>query len=98
MDIALRRAVLDSGLSIVEASAAASGTPARLIGLGHTLGAIESGLCADLVVLDEHLTVAGVLASGAWKRALDAPATSVAAGLRDVTKLVQTNWSTGLDH
>jgi N-acetylglucosamine-6-phosphate deacetylase len=98
MDIALRRAVLDSGLSIVEASAAASGTPARLIGLGNTLGAIESGLCADLVVLDEHLTVAGVLASGAWKRALDAPATSVAAELRDVTKLVQTNWPTGLDH
>ncbi|MDT4911298.1 MAG: N-acetylglucosamine-6-phosphate deacetylase [Pseudonocardiales bacterium] len=94
MDAAVRRAVLHSGLAIVDASVAASGTPARLLGRGTQFGAIEPGLAADLVVLDAELMVAGVLASGGWVGAADEPSTNG----RDVTQLVQTNVVTGLDH
>jgi N-acetylglucosamine-6-phosphate deacetylase len=94
MDSAVRRAVLYSGLSIVDASAAASGTPARLLERGTEFGSIEPGLAADLVVLDADLTVAGVLASGRWLVELAEPSTNG----RDVTNLVQTNFVSGLDH
>ena len=85
MDAALRRAVQDCGIPVVEASRAASGTPARLLGLRHRFGAVEPGLAADLVVLDEALAVTGVLAGGSWEA-------------ETVTDLVQTNPITGLDH
>jgi N-acetylglucosamine-6-phosphate deacetylase len=98
MDAALRRAVVECGLSIVDASAAASGTPARLIGRSLAFGAVEPGLDADLVVLDEQLTVAGVLAAGAWSKGLDDGSGRPAPHRRHVTKLVQTNSTTGLDH
>ncbi|MGH3265549.1 MAG: N-acetylglucosamine-6-phosphate deacetylase, partial [Trebonia sp.] len=52
MDAALRRAVHGSGLSIEAASLAASGNPARVLGMAGQLGAIAPGLRADLVVLD----------------------------------------------
>jgi N-acetylglucosamine-6-phosphate deacetylase len=94
MDAAVRRAVQHSGLSLVDASAAASGTPARLLGRGTEFGSIEPGLAADLVVLDEALTVTRVLTAGRWVTGLDKPSTNG----RDVTKLVQTNSLTGLDH
>jgi N-acetylglucosamine-6-phosphate deacetylase len=94
MDAALRRAVRHSGLSMSDASAAASGTPARLLGRGSEFGAVEPGLAADLVVLDDDLAVAGVLASGRW---VSAPREASTNG-RDVTELVQTNPGSGLDH
>jgi N-acetylglucosamine-6-phosphate deacetylase len=94
MDAAVRRAVRHSGLSIADASAAASGTPARLLGRGTEFGAVESGLAADLVVLDAELAVAGVLASGRWAGAPPQPSTNG----RDVIELVQTNPASGLDH
>jgi N-acetylglucosamine-6-phosphate deacetylase len=94
MDAAVRRAVLHCGLSIVDASAAASGTPARLLGRESEFGGVEPGLAADLVILDADLTVAGVLASGRWLREPVEPSTNG----RDVTRLVQTNPRTGLDH
>jgi N-acetylglucosamine-6-phosphate deacetylase len=90
MDVAVRRAVQECGLSIVDASAAASGTPARLIGRSADFGTIAAGLAADLVVLETELTLSGVLAGGSWER--------IPAGLPAVTKLVQTTSRTGLDH
>ncbi len=66
MDQALRRAVQASGLSIESASAAASGNPAHVLGLGGSLGAIAPGRRADLVVLDDDLQVTAVMAHGAW--------------------------------
>ncbi|SHM52315.1 N-acetylglucosamine-6-phosphate deacetylase [Cryptosporangium aurantiacum] len=66
MDAALRRAVTEVGMDIVDASAAASGTPARLIGLADRCGAIAPGLDADLVLLDDDLELARVLRQGAW--------------------------------
>lgn len=66
MDVAVRRAVVDCGLSIEDASAAASGTPARLLGGGNEFGSIAAGLAADLVVLDAELGLDRVLADGEW--------------------------------
>jgi N-acetylglucosamine-6-phosphate deacetylase len=66
MDEALRRAVRDSGLSIEQASAAASANPARVLGLEATVGSIAPGRRADLVVLDDDLQVSAVMAAGAW--------------------------------
>ncbi len=66
MDQALRNAVKLSGLSIERASAAASLTAARALGLDRELGSIAPGRCADLVVLDDDLQVTEVMASGKW--------------------------------
>jgi N-acetylglucosamine-6-phosphate deacetylase len=66
MDLALRRAVQRSRLPIEVASAAASGNPASVLGLRDELGAIESGLRADLVVLDDELAVVDVMCGGTW--------------------------------
>jgi N-acetylglucosamine-6-phosphate deacetylase len=66
MDVAVRRAVQESGLDIVTASAAASGTPARLLGLAGQTGAVAPGLSADLVLLDEELKLHAVMNCGRW--------------------------------
>jgi N-acetylglucosamine-6-phosphate deacetylase len=66
MDEALRRAVTDSGLSVEQAAAAAATNPARVLGSEARLGAIAAGRQADLVVLDDELRVAAVMAAGAW--------------------------------
>lgn len=66
MDVAFRRAVQEVGLSLPEAVQAACLTPARVLGLDHTLGSIAAGKAADLVVLTDELEVAGVMRRGAW--------------------------------
>lgn len=65
MDAALRRAVA-VGVSIVDAAAMAATTPARVIGLAGTAGALVRGMRADLVVLDADLRVRQVMRAGAW--------------------------------
>ena len=66
MDEAVRRAVLEVGLSMEQAVAAAATTPARLLGLQHECGAISPGLAADLVVLDADLRLRRVMVGGHW--------------------------------
>jgi N-acetylglucosamine-6-phosphate deacetylase len=66
MDEALRRAVRESGLPIEKAAAAAATNPARVLGLDDRLGSIAPGRRADLVVLDDDLTVRRVMAAGEW--------------------------------
>jgi N-acetylglucosamine-6-phosphate deacetylase len=66
MDAALRRAVQGVGLPIEAAVAAASGNPARVLGLQDVCGAIAPGLDADLVLLDDDLQVQRVMVAGAW--------------------------------
>jgi N-acetylglucosamine-6-phosphate deacetylase len=66
MDAALRRAVHPVGLSLEAASIAASGNPARVLGLADQTGAIAAGLDADLVLLDDQLDVQRVMVRGAW--------------------------------
>ena len=66
MDDAVRRAVLDCGLPIEVASAAASANPARVLGIGDSCGAIIAGHDADFVVLDDDLRIARIMAAGVW--------------------------------
>ena len=66
LDVAVRRAVQPVGLSLEVASAAASGNPARVLGVAGTTGAIAPGLAADLVVLDTDLHVQRVMRHGSW--------------------------------
>ncbi|GII90844.1 N-acetylglucosamine-6-phosphate deacetylase [Sinosporangium siamense] len=66
MDVAFRRTVQEVGLSISEAAVVASLTPARVLGQDGRIGSIAVGKDADLVVLNEDLTVAGVMKQGTW--------------------------------
>ena len=63
MDAAMRRAV-QCGLSMSDVVTMVSTTPARLLGLADR-GHIAVGMRADLVVLDEELTVVSVIRDGA---------------------------------
>ncbi|MEV4542961.1 N-acetylglucosamine-6-phosphate deacetylase [Micromonospora echinaurantiaca] len=66
MDAALRHA-LAAGIPMADAARMVATTPARAIGLGDRLGALQVGLRADLVVLDDDLNVVRVMRGGAWQ-------------------------------
>jgi len=65
MDVAVRRAVREAGVSMVDAVRAAATTPARVLRLDR-VGAIAAGQQADLVVLDDDLAVRRVMRRGRW--------------------------------
>ncbi|MBY8873108.1 N-acetylglucosamine-6-phosphate deacetylase [Micromonospora sp. PLK6-60] len=65
MDAALRRA-LAAGIPMTDAVRMVATTPARAIGLGDRVGALQVGLRADLVVLDDDLNVVRVMRAGEW--------------------------------
>ncbi|WP_405429246.1 N-acetylglucosamine-6-phosphate deacetylase [Micromonospora sp. NBC_00617] len=65
MDAALRHAV-HAGIPMADAARMVATTPARAIGLGDRVGALQVGLRADLVVLDDDLNVVRVLRGGSW--------------------------------
>ncbi|MGC5019948.1 N-acetylglucosamine-6-phosphate deacetylase [Micromonospora sp. DT47] len=65
MDAALRHAVA-AGIPIADAVRMVATTPARAIGLGDRVGALQVGLRADLVVLDDELNVVRVMRAGSW--------------------------------
>jgi N-acetylglucosamine-6-phosphate deacetylase len=54
---AVRNAVRMLDISLADASRMASRNPAEFLGLGHEIGRIEAGWLADLVLLDDDLTV-----------------------------------------
>ena len=64
-DLALRRAVVESGLPLEDAVTAVTETPAAAIGRAHDLGRLEPGYAADAVLLDDDLAVAAVWGTGA---------------------------------
>ncbi len=64
MDAAFANAV-NAGVSLVDAAKMASTTPAAAFGWSE-VGAIETGRRADLVVLDDDLTVQKVMRAGMW--------------------------------
>jgi N-acetylglucosamine-6-phosphate deacetylase len=66
MDKALRRSVLSAGVPLHDAVLAATATPARAIGLPDQVGVIAPGNRADLLVLDDSLSVDAVLRRGSW--------------------------------
>ncbi|GAA4564477.1 N-acetylglucosamine-6-phosphate deacetylase [Micromonospora coerulea] len=65
MDAALRHAVA-AGIALPDACRMVATTPARAIGLGDQVGALQAGLRADLVVLDDDLNVVRVMRAGSW--------------------------------
>jgi N-acetylglucosamine-6-phosphate deacetylase len=67
LDVAFRRSVTINGLSLNQAVESLSTVPARLLGLADSIGSLEVGKNADLVVLDSasHELVA-VMRRGAW--------------------------------
>jgi N-acetylglucosamine-6-phosphate deacetylase len=62
----VRRAVRECHVPIEVASAAASGNPARVLGIDAECGAIAVGQAAELIALDSDLLVPGVLCDGYW--------------------------------
>ncbi len=56
---AVRNTVIRLGLPLEAALHMASGAPAAFLGLGHELGRIAPGYRANLVLLDDSLTVTG---------------------------------------
>ena len=67
---ALRFAVTVAGVPLQAAVAAATSTPAALLGLPGAARLVP-GAVADIVVMTPDLRVAGVLAQGRWVRPLD---------------------------
>ncbi|SFP59790.1 N-acetylglucosamine 6-phosphate deacetylase [Actinomadura madurae] len=61
---AFRQAVTEAGLPIERAAEAASLTPARALGLDSRIGSLDPGKDADLVVLDDDLSVSWVMRKG----------------------------------
>jgi len=60
------RHAIAAGLPVTEVAAAASSTPARVLGLGDRTGALRPGLDADLVVCDEDFRLVAVMLRGEW--------------------------------
>ena len=60
-----RRAVVELGLSPVEAARVTATTPAAALGLAD-VGVLRAGLRADVVLLDAACEVRGVLRAGEW--------------------------------
>ena len=66
MDKAVQNVVRFAGVGIVAASRMASENQARLLGRPGITGRIVTGSLADLVVLDEELTVQATMVGGRW--------------------------------
>ena len=69
MERAVARAVEAAGVQIADAVTAASHTPARVLGLADRVGTVAPGKQADLLLLDEKMTVCKVMAKGRWQSA-----------------------------
>ncbi|GAB3409532.1 N-acetylglucosamine-6-phosphate deacetylase [Flindersiella endophytica] len=65
MDAAFRFVVREIGVSMIEAARMAATNPAGALGLVD-VGALRTGLQADLVLLDSALDVSAVMRAGAW--------------------------------
>jgi N-acetylglucosamine-6-phosphate deacetylase len=66
LDAAVRNFVQTCGMTIVEATAAVSGQPAKLLGQHGRIGTLAPGALADLVLLDEALHISQVMHNGVW--------------------------------
>ncbi|MFD4632624.1 N-acetylglucosamine-6-phosphate deacetylase [Streptomyces sp. NPDC058284] len=66
LDRAFKRSVTVDGLSVEDTVRAISANPARLLGMYDTVGSLEPGKDADLVVLDASFDVKGVMRKGEW--------------------------------
>ena len=60
------RHAIAAGLPVTEVAAAASTTPARVLGIAERTGALRQALNADLVVCDEGFRLRAVMRLGRW--------------------------------
>jgi N-acetylglucosamine-6-phosphate deacetylase len=60
------RHAIAAGLPVPDVAAAASTTPARVLGLAVRTGALRPGLAADLVVCDDDFRPRAVMRQGRW--------------------------------
>jgi N-acetylglucosamine-6-phosphate deacetylase len=60
------RHAVAAGLPVPDVAAAASTTPARVLGIGDRTGALRPGLAADLVVCDDEFRLSAVMRHGRW--------------------------------
>ncbi|MFF9900665.1 N-acetylglucosamine-6-phosphate deacetylase [Streptomyces longispororuber] len=65
-DRAFQRAVTVDGLPVEDVVTAISETPAKRLGIYDTVGSLEPGKDADIVVLDAEFALKGVLRKGEW--------------------------------
>jgi N-acetylglucosamine-6-phosphate deacetylase len=66
LDRAFQRAVTVDRLPVEDVVAALSANPARLLGRYDTIGSLEPGKDADLVLLDADFALKGVMRRGEW--------------------------------
>ncbi|MFJ3304501.1 N-acetylglucosamine-6-phosphate deacetylase [Streptomyces sp. NPDC086549] len=66
LDRAFKRAVTIDRLPVEDVVAALSANPARLLGMYDTIGSLEPGKDADLVLLDADFELKGVMRRGEW--------------------------------
>ncbi|MFI2619901.1 N-acetylglucosamine-6-phosphate deacetylase [Streptomyces sp. NPDC018584] len=65
-DRAFKRSVSVDGISVEDTVRALCANPARLLGMADTVGSLEPGKDADLVVLDADFDLKGVMRKGEW--------------------------------
>ncbi|MGA4849677.1 N-acetylglucosamine-6-phosphate deacetylase [Streptomyces sp. G5(2025)] len=66
LDRAFKRSVTVDGISVEDTVRALCANPARLLGMEDTVGSLEPGKDADLVVLDASFDLKGVMRKGEW--------------------------------